>query len=104
MASGLFVYIWQYTIDPEFESEFLAAYGSEGDWARFFSRDTNYIKTDLLEDSNHKDQYVTIDYWTSKSARDSFRAKYSSEFDEIDTRCETYTKKEVFIGDYVILG
>lgn len=103
MNPELFVYIWKYTIALDFESEFLSAYRIDGDWSELFSRDSNYIKTDLLQDSVHKDQYMTVDYWNSKSARDSFRSKYSKEFEELDRRCEAFTKKEVFIGDYVIL-
>lgn len=103
MKSGSFAYIWQYTIDLSLESQFLAAYRPDGDWAKLFSRNANYIKTELLQDSNQKDQYVTVDYWTSKSDRDLFRVKYSEEFEELDERCETFTKKEVFIGDYTIL-
>jgi len=102
MNSGSFVYIWQYIIDLNFKTEFLTAYRADGDWVQLFSRDANYIKTELLQNSNHKDQYVTVDYWTSKSARDLFRVKYSQEFEELDKRCEIYTKIELFIGDYVI--
>lgn len=103
MNSGSFAYIWKYTIDLDWESEFLTAYRMDGDWAKLFSRDNSYIKTELLQDSNQKNQYVTVDYWTSKSARDLFRVKYSREFEELDERCEEYTKKEVFVGDYIIL-
>lgn len=100
MSKGNFAYIWHYTIDPNLEPEFLKAYQPNGEWAFLFSRDPNYIKTELLQSSNSKDQYMTIDYWTSESARDSFRAKYRKEFDELDQKCELYTKSEVLVGDF----
>jgi hypothetical protein len=102
MTHSNFVYIWQYSIDLERESEFLAAYQSDGDWAKLFSRDPNYIRTELLQDSSKQDVYMTIDYWTSKSARDSFRETHSTEFANLDERCESYTVHEVLIGDFVI--
>lgn len=102
MADSDFVYIWQYTVKPDLTAEFLGAYASDGEWAALFSKDGNYIKTDLLHDTERVDVYVTIDYWKSKKARDSFREKYSEEFEELDRRCEAYTISEVLIGDFII--
>jgi len=102
MTGQSFVYIWQYTIKSGLESEFLSAYESDGDWAKLFSKDINYLKTDLLHCTEDSDVYVTIDYWTSKAARDSFREENSEAFKELDERCEAYTISEVFIGDFVI--
>ena len=97
-----FAYIWKYSIKPEEEEGFLAAYHSKGHWATLFSRDRNYIKTELLRDSSDEYVYLTIDYWTSKAARDTFREEYSDEFDALDRQCEAYTVSEVLIGDFVI--
>jgi hypothetical protein len=104
MESELFAYVWQYTIDQQYEVEFLAAYRPDGDWSKLFLRDPEYIETKLLRDHNHRDRYMTVDYWTSKRARDSFREKFAVEFNEIDKRCEKYTHDEVLIGDYVVVG
>ncbi len=104
MESEQFAYVWRYTIDPKYEADFLAANRSDGDWAKLFLRDPEYIETKLLRDDNRNDRYMTVDYWTSKGARDSFREKFAVEFKEIDERCENYTLDEVLIGDYVIIG
>ncbi len=104
MKAELFAYVWQYTIDPHREVDFLAAYRPDGDWAKLFMRDPEYIETKLFHDYDHSDRYMTVDYWTSKSARDSFREKFAVDFKEIDERCENYTLDEVLIGDYVIVG
>jgi hypothetical protein len=96
------VYIWKYSIKPELEQEFLSAYASDGEWVNLFSIDPNYIKTELLHDTEHSGVYVTIDHWTSKAARDSFRDKNADAFKELDKRCEAYTDSEVLIGDFVI--
>lgn len=101
MASARFAYIWRYTIDPTCRAAFLAAYNPKGDWAKLFSRDPCYIETLLVQDVEQEDQYVTIDFWTSKADRDLFRERYSVEFDNLDDRCEAFTKEERFLGDYV---
>ncbi len=103
MNKGYFAYIWQYTIYPHLEPEFLKAYQPNGEWACLFGRDPNYIRTELQQSSDSEDQYMTIDYWTSESARDAFRAKYCNEFDELDQKCESYTKSEVLVGDFLTI-
>jgi hypothetical protein len=100
-ATSHFVYIWTYEANPDREAEFLSAYRSDGEWARFFSRDENYIRTELLQDADRKLHYITIDYWTSKLARDSFRGENAEEFHELDEKCEAYTVSESFVGDFV---
>jgi heme-degrading monooxygenase HmoA len=99
-----FAYIWQYTIDPDCRQAFLAAYEPQGEWARLFSRDAAYIETVLLQDDKREDRYMTIDYWTSRSDRDAFREQYSIEFEELDSRCEAFTREEQFIGDFQVIG
>lgn len=100
MADAGFAYIWKYAIRPEHEDKFLAAYRPNGHWANLFARDPEYLRTDLLRDASDRYVYLTIDYWTSKAARDAFREKYSEEFSTLDRQCEEYTVSEVLIGDF----
>lgn len=101
MASERFAYIWQYQVDPSYRSEFLAAYNPSGDWAQLFSRDPTYLGTKLLRDLADENRYSTIDFWESKDDRDLFRERYSAEFDDLDDRCERFTREERFVGDYI---
>jgi len=100
MTRQRFVYIWQYTVDPELRSEFLEAYRAGGAWTALFSRDSSYIETLLLQDDNDENIYVTIDYWKSRADRDAFRERYATEFSRLDSRCEAYTLEEQFLGDF----
>jgi hypothetical protein len=104
MESNKFAYIWQYTVDDMHKGAFLAAYDSTGLWTQLFLRDESYLETILLVDDTNPNRYVTIDYWTSKAARNDFRSKYRSEFEELDRQCEEFTSTEDFIGDFDIVG
>ena len=100
MATGRFAYIWQYEIHPARREEFLAAYNPNGEWANLFSSDPSYLGTRLLQDAEDENRYATIDYWTSRADRDDFRVRFAEEFDQLDRRCENFTRGEKFIGDY----
>ncbi len=103
MASAKFAYIWQYFVEDSHRDEFLEAYGPNGNWVQLFSRDPSYVETRLLHDADDDGRYVTIDYWVSRNARDSFREKYSREFSILDEKCEQLTTKEEFLGDFVLV-
>lgn len=103
MNSDQFTYVWQYTIHPDYESEFLTAYEANGTWAQFFRPDPGYVRTLLLRDVERTDRYMTIDFWRSKSARDAFRESHAAEFEQIDQQCEAFTVDETFIGDFVVV-
>lgn len=98
-----FAYVWQYTIDPARRKEYLAAYGPDGAWVQLFARDSNYLGTALLSDADNGDRYVTIDYWSSREARDAFRKTHAADFSSLDRQCEAYTVAEQFLGDFSIV-
>lgn len=102
MISTKFVYIWQYVVNTH-RREFLEAYGAGGEWVRLFSKDPEHIETVLLRDADDDSRFVTVDYWTSREARDAFRDKYGDEFRELDGRCEEFTSREEFVGDFVLV-
>jgi quinol monooxygenase YgiN len=100
----MFTYIWEYFVNEECRSEFEQAYGSDGDWVMLFSKADGYLGTELHQDISNLSRYITIDHWISIEARDNFRKQFAKEFDAIDQRCEQFTEKEVFIGDFGSLG
>lgn len=104
MSANRFAYVWRYTIEPGRRSEFLAAYNPGGEWTRLFARDPAYIETLLLHDVEDQNRYVTVDFWKSRADRDSFRQRYVLEFDDLDRKCEAFTREEHFLGDYVEVG
>jgi quinol monooxygenase YgiN len=82
--------------------EFVAAYGQNGVWVKFFSRDRAYLGTTLYRDLKNPSRFITSDHWRSKADRDEFRQKNSVEFEEIDKSCESLTENETLIGDFEI--
>ena len=96
----VFVYVWEYIVKSEKKSDFERIYGVDGDWAKLFKRDAGYLGTELHQDISNKLRYITVDYWTSKKARDNFREKYSMEFEKLDEQCESLTDRETFLGDF----
>lgn len=103
MSSKQFSYIWEYTVDPARQAEFLSAYKRDGTWAQLMSRHPGYLGTKLLQDVETDNRFVTVDYWASKSHRDAFREEFSSEFDQLDRECEQFTVREMFVGDFLVL-
>ena len=99
-----FAYIWKYDVRVEFIDDFLAAYGPDGRWVQFFKRDKNYLETVLMRDESNDEVFLTIDYWTSKTARDDFRKQNQAEFNAIDEHCERFTVSEELMGDFVVFA
>ncbi len=46
-------------------------------------------------------RFVTLDFWTSESAYDSFRAEHQIEYKMLDAKFEALTESEVEIGRFV---
>ena len=98
----LYIIIWKYRIDADRRQEFLDAYGRDGRWAQFFNQDDDYLRTQLFEDAEEEDVFLTIDMWKSREAYDLFRSNNAEEYGRIDRECEELTVSEVKVGDLKI--
>lgn len=96
----MFCYIWEYTLRPGSEEAFERSYGAHGTWARFFERDKQYVRTELLRDREDPLRYLTIDYWLSREACEAFRVRHQAEFEALDRSCEALTLHERHVGDF----
>jgi len=99
----MYCYVWSFIVRPEFAKEFQAAYGPDGDWARFFRSDPEYFRTRLLKDRENPTRFVTIDFWTSYEACISFRDRFRAQFDSLDKSFERFTVEEVQIGSFDVV-
>ncbi len=50
-------------MDPGRRGAFEELYGPEGEWVRLFRRSPAYRGTELLEDLDSPNRFVTIDRW-----------------------------------------
>ena len=84
--------VWRYTVQPEYEAEFLATYASDGAWAELFRLGEGYLGTELraLPDGS----YRTTDRWRSEADYKHFRARYAPAYELLDAACEVMTLDE----------
>ena len=97
-----FACVWSYLVVPEHRDAFKKAYGPKGVWHEFFSNSPDYLSTDLLEDKNDPNRFVTIDTFKTSDARDKLVAARQTEFNEIDGTWEKATRNETFIGMFEV--
>lgn len=99
-----FVYIWEYKVFEKRRSQFLKIYGPGGDWVQLFNKAEGYVSTDLHQDIDDPERYVSIDIWKSKAHRDNFRIQFAREFDALDDLGEKYTAHEISLGEFNIVS
>lgn len=90
--------IWEYEVSDKYRTEFIEAYGSNGLWVSLFEQCKGYIKTELKQDVEHRNRFLTIDHWQSQSAFLSMKQTLGDEYIKLDEQCESYTHSESHIG------
>lgn len=96
----MFLILWEFDVKPGFEERFESVYGPSGDWAQLFLRDPAYQRTLLLRDPFRMRTYMTLDFWASQKAYESFRQANSDTYSALDERCEELTSAERKIGAF----
>ena len=90
--------IWEYEVKDEFRTDFIEAYNSNGLWVKLFRECEGHIETELKQDIDQPNRFITIDYWQSHSAFSAMKQTISDEYNKLDKRCEAYTLSENHIG------
>jgi heme-degrading monooxygenase HmoA len=80
----MFVALWEFEVKPGCEQRFEEAYGPEGDWARLFRRQPHYLETRLVRDTLRPGVYLTMDFWQSRGAYESFMDGHRNEYDKME--------------------
>ncbi len=101
---GVYVRMCEFRARPGLESDFEGIYGPEGDWAQLFRRSKAFLRTELHCDLETKGRYVTVDYFTSRSAYSGFLEAARKDYEALDRRCETVRMSEAPIGSFVLCG
>jgi quinol monooxygenase YgiN len=95
-----YAYVWEFIVSPEHVGAFERTYGASGEWVQLFRRGSGYLRSELYRDRSQSNRFITIDYWDSKEAWDSFRTRFHEEFEALDASCAAWTTSEVEIGRF----
>jgi len=95
-----FVVIWKFQVRPGMEERFEQECGANGAWAQFFRKNDAYIRTELIRDLKAARNYLTLDFWRSREAYESFRAQHAAEYEAIDAEHESMTEDERELGRF----
>jgi heme-degrading monooxygenase HmoA len=95
-----YVIIWEFKVRPGMQKAFEEAYGLHGDWVRLFRQNPAFIRTELIQDVNESNRYLTLDFWASEAAYEAFREGKRDEYKSIDARCEQMTEAEREVGRF----
>jgi quinol monooxygenase YgiN len=95
-----FVIVWEFRINSRKRHAFELAYGPDGEWAMFFQKGAGYLGTELVQDSQEPDRYITLDHWKSRKHYEIFKRQNRKMYEIIDEKCEALTTKEVEIGKF----
>lgn len=93
-----FVAVWEFRPKTGAESRFREAYGPQGVWATFFVTGEGFVSSELNQDLKDPARYLTLDFWVSRAAYETFRAAHAEEYKAIDQQCEALTAGENLIG------
>jgi heme-degrading monooxygenase HmoA len=95
-----YVVVWEFRPIAGTEARFEEAYGPRGAWARLFSTGEGFVATELNRDLKDPARYLTLDFWESRKAYDSFRENHTAEYAAIDRQCEALTAEEREVGAF----
>ena len=95
--------IWVYEVREQFISQFVDAYGPEGDWVKLFRKCPGYLKTELKRDIDTPNRFLTIDFWQSYSAFSSIKQIIRAEYEALNNCCDDYTLSENHIGVFEMI-
>ena len=98
---GVFVIVWEFTVNPASVADFERAYQPEGDWARLFRRCEGYVATELLRDAEQPNRFVTLDYWRLPDQYVRGMAAVAVDYQALDARCAGYTASERRVGNFI---
>ena len=94
----MFVALWEFEVKPGRQKLFLKIYGPGGDWATLFQIDANFQEALLLHDPAHPAIFLTLDFWRSRQAYESFMAAHAAEYKRLDAVGEELTLRERRMG------
>ena len=90
--------LWQFEVPAEREAQFVAAYGSSGNWAKLFATAPGFMRTELWRDGDGI--YLTADHWRSFEDFERFQAAQGEAYRRLDAELEGLALAETFLGAF----
>ena len=90
--------LWTFEVPAAYEERFVAAYESDGDWARLFATAPGFIRTELWRSGDGL--YMTADYWRSAADFEAFQANLGETYRQLDDELEGVSGIENFVGAF----
>ena len=91
--------VFEYEVDPAGVAAFEAAYGPDGDWARFFRTGDGYLGTDLWRAPEGR-RYLLVDRWRSAADYDAFLAAHAEEYRRRGDSAQSLYRAERALGRF----
>ena len=101
--NSLIAILWEYEVPLANAAEFERHYDSSGTWVKFFRKAREYHGTALLRDDETLGRFMTLDYWDSFDAYQTFSAANEVEYRRIDAMCDSLTTSERRVGLFDVL-
>jgi hypothetical protein len=95
-----YIVVWEFQVKKEYQAEFVAAYGPDGEWARLFRRSPEFLGVELLGSVGNATRFFTLDHWSSAAGLDLFLANNATAYDVLDRRFSGLTVWERRIGGF----
>ena len=90
--------VWAFSVTPQHQAAFEAAYRPNGDWTVLFSRHAGYQYTRLYRDTSSRPDgllhYLCEDLWQSEADFDEFKGQHDNDYQALDARCDAWTVAE----------
>jgi heme-degrading monooxygenase HmoA len=90
--------VFAYEVDTAATAAFEAAYGPDGEWARFFRAGDGYLGTDLWRADSGR--YLLVDRWRSGEAYAAFLAASEAEYRRRSAAAEALYRSETPLGQF----
>lgn len=90
--------LWTFEVPAETEDRFVAAYKSDGEWAKLFAAAPGFIRTELWRSG--EGLYLTADYWRSLADFEAFQASLGDAYRKLDEELEGVAGIESFVGAF----
>jgi hypothetical protein len=100
----MFLALWEFEVKSGCVERFQSVYGPQGEWVRLFRSDPLFIETRLLQDPFETTKFVTLDFWQSRSAYESFKEVQHAAYDAIEKYSESLMTQERLLGNFELDG